>query len=363
MFNSPKKASAQREIDVICDAFETAHQMRERPQWYKFVKMGSANVRKKLAYEIIHVDLTYRAQKRRPKKLQRYLNERVKELPDSEALSQAIEDAFHDAAIERERSQQSFSSHIGLDSTFQPRASDYESKELTFRSHRFQVYDVERISDHRRIRMTVMDVRDKTERFCAKAERVSQWLRQRGAEMAATPLLDFGLMELHGDEGAGYFATDWIHAEPIAMCWQTESDGLASAASWISQVGHTLASAHRQGIVHGALTLESVVLTVPDGRPMLVEFGLDAPADVTASDDTISLAKMLQTMMLDPCEVQGDAAVWVGQPDARQRQLHANLGDVCRLGLQRSDSGETLSLSDWLSHLDEARQAGLPAAD
>jgi serine/threonine protein kinase/regulator of sirC expression with transglutaminase-like and TPR domain len=96
-----------------------------------------------------------------------------------------------------------------------------------------------------------------------------------------------GLREWGDHQGRPYLVTDLVDGEPLADRLAREGPlAPREAAELIRRVALALEHAHRHEVLHRDLKPDNVLLAQPDGRPVLIDFGLSA--DLAASRHSLT---------------------------------------------------------------------------
>jgi TolB-like protein len=99
------------------------------------------------------------------------------------------------------------------------------------------------------------------------------------------------LFQAGEQRGSIYLVYEFVSGERLNAALAGQPMNLRRALGLASQIADALADAHAQGLVHGALTASSVVVT-PKGHAKILDFGLAAclPGNAGGGLDTISAA-------------------------------------------------------------------------
>jgi serine/threonine-protein kinase len=134
----------------------------------------------------------------------------------------------------------------------------------------------------------------------------------------------------HPATGCLYFVTEWVSGVPLHTWAETRTVPVRSVVEKLATMAATLEHLHAEGVLHRDLKPEHILIREPDGKPMLLGFGVERhPGTDSLTTQAMALG-MGTPHLLSPEAV----AFWRqhgGRPGARYP--HKPTDDVYALGM------------------------------
>ncbi|HTR69931.1 MAG TPA: protein kinase family protein [Mycobacteriales bacterium] len=182
-------------------------------------------------------------------------------------------------------------------------------------------------------------------------------------------ILDLG-SEPTGSTVTLWVITEWVHGPTLADTVAHQPLPVPLAVRLVRSCAQAVAAAHRQGVTHGGLTPDDVLLPTPDGEPRLRGLGLAPLRSGPVHDDVRGLGGLLFAAVTGRWPLEG----WAGLPGAGKgtgvnpRQLRRGVGrglDAVTAGALTGEYPDVDALLRDLTELPVAapRPAPVPRTD
>jgi serine/threonine protein kinase len=165
-----------------------------------------------------------------------------------------------DSRLQRERDRRE---KLGLDAEMMQRLEHlgYDVEERTGEGRIGIVYRAREVAEGREVALKIARRTLERESYAPAAELLGR-LNHRGI---------IAELKVHDEASPAVLAMAWVDGRPITLAlnnatWDAKAGGIASVCDVID-------SAHRQGVVHGDLKPNNLLIA-PDGKPKVLDFGL-----------------------------------------------------------------------------------------
>jgi serine/threonine protein kinase/WD40 repeat protein len=293
-----------KQLDQLCDEFESRWQQDERPSLRQFVEDAPGSIRSKALEDLLQIEIDHRREKGEQPAVDDYLQE----FSDRREIVERVFENLKAATDTHGPSDTADFSNKRLSNDKSVELPDYEMLEELGRGGMGVVYKARQISLDRIVAVKLIQagefaMPEQIERFVAEAK-------------AAAKLQHPGIVavyEVGQSQGNYYFSMEYVEGQTFEQLLEEGNVSAQSISGYVQAVAEAIDFAHQRGVLHRDIKPSNILIDQFD-RVRVMDFGLAKIVD-NGSDLTSSGQILGTPMYMSPEQALGELSKIDGRTD------------------------------------------------